>query len=91
MAGTINKETGSVIDAVLEALDIPYPATVGDEPAWLRCLSNRVVHVVIALRVMSETTAEPEWHLEWLRERLADDPPTYRAWPKVGPAIGQGR
>ncbi len=36
MSIEINEEVAVVIDAVLKALDIPYPKTVADERAWMQ-------------------------------------------------------
>ncbi len=57
MRHTINEEAAAVVEAVLEALDIPHPATVGEEPRWLRCRSDRAMHVVIVLRLIQENPA----------------------------------
>jgi len=91
MAHTINEETAAIIEAVLVALDIPHPATVGDEKAWLWCRSNRAMHVVIALRMIRERSAGVEWNLARLRERLAEHPPIYGTWTAPEPATGDAR
>lgn len=71
-----------LLKAILEALDIPSPATVGDGEVHDRILLERVMHVKTALR--SELEGHPigiEWTTEYLRERLADCPPVgYRPW-----------
>lgn len=66
-----------LLAAVLEALDIPHPATVGDSEQHARVLGDRVMHAVIALR--STLDGHPlgiEWTTTYLRERLAEHPPT---------------
>jgi hypothetical protein len=77
-------ELRNLLAVVLEALDIPAPATVGDETAHDRTLSERVTHAKIALRNALEENGGPlgiEWTTAYLRERLTEHPPTgYRAW-----------
>ncbi|MET7711028.1 hypothetical protein [Streptomyces sp. NPDC005407] len=66
-----------LLAAVLEALDIPHPATVGDGEVHDRLLADRAMHAVIALR--STLDGHPlgiEWTTQYLRERLAEHPPT---------------
>jgi hypothetical protein len=71
-----------LLQAVLEALDIPAPATVGDGEVHDRILLERVTHAKIALRgALEERPPGIEWDTDYLRERLAEHPPTgYRAW-----------
>lgn len=72
-----------LLKAVLEALDIPHPATVGDHEVHDRVLNDRVMHAVIALRAAldDKPLMDIEWTTEYLRERLAEHPATgYRVW-----------
>lgn len=71
-----------LLAAVLEALDIPHPATIGDSEQHAKVLADRVMHARIALRsVLDGDPVGIEWTTEYLRERLAEHPPTgYRAW-----------
>ena len=76
-----------LLAAILEALDIPAPATIGDTAAHDRILNERAMHAKIALRSVLEDAAPLgiEWTTTYLRERLAEHQPTgYRAW-------GEGR
>jgi hypothetical protein len=81
-------ELRELLAVVLEALDIPHPATIGDTEAHDRTLNDRAMHTVIALQRVLEEDRDPlgvEWTTTYLRERLAEHPPTgYRAW-------GEGR
>ncbi|WP_435210740.1 hypothetical protein [Streptomyces sp. bgisy034] len=81
-------ELRELLAVVLEALDIPYPATVGDAEAHGKVLSDRAMHTVISLQRVLQEDGDPlgvEWTTSYLRERLAEHPPTgYRAW-------GEGR
>lgn len=67
-----------LLAAVLEALDIPHPATIGDTEQHARVLADRVMHTVIALRDVLDNGAPLgiEWTTEYLRKRLAEHPPT---------------
>ncbi|MFI1422737.1 hypothetical protein ACH4VX_33165 [Streptomyces sp. NPDC020731] len=61
---------------VLDALDIPAPATVGDEQAHDRVLCDRAAHAKIALRdALDGGPLGIEWTTRYLRERLAETPP----------------
>ncbi|MFR0359069.1 hypothetical protein [Streptomyces sediminimaris] len=75
-----------LLAAVLEAIDIPRPATIGDQEAHDRVLNDRAMHTKIALANLLE--GHPlgvEWTTQYLRERLAEHSATgYRAW-------GEGR
>lgn len=63
--------------AVLDALDIPEPATTGDTEAHDRVLNDRAMHAKIALRdVLDGGPLGVEWTTRYLRERLAETPPT---------------
>ncbi len=81
-------ELRELLAVVLEALDIPHPATVGDTEAHDQVLNDRAMHTVIALQRVLQEDGDPlgvEWTTNYLRERLAEHPTTtYRAW-------GEGR
>jgi hypothetical protein len=65
-----------IIDAVLEAIGIPYGASVADGERYKDLLATRVMHLTVALKAMAEGRAAG-WHLEYLRERLAECPIDY--------------
>lgn len=76
-------EDRDFLAAVLEALDIPFPATVGDSERYHAVLADRVMHAVIALRNVLD--AEPYLDVArttaYLRERIAATPATgYQQW-----------
>ncbi|MFF3872933.1 hypothetical protein [Streptomyces sp. NPDC001978] len=74
-----------LLAAVLEALDIPHAATVGDEKVHDRILLNRVMDARIALEGVLCRGDDPGWSADYLRHRLIEKPATgYRAW-------GEGR
>ncbi|MFD0224809.1 hypothetical protein ACWGPD_33925 [Streptomyces hirsutus] len=66
-----------LLAALLEALDIPAPATVGGSDTYDRILNDRVMHAKIALRsVLEDDPLGIKWTTQYLRERLAETPPT---------------
>jgi hypothetical protein len=72
--------------AVLDALGIPSPATIGDGEIHDRILHERVLHAVIFLRgALVEARATPfEWGFDYFREKLAEHPATgYRTWDEA--------
>ncbi|MFI1470618.1 hypothetical protein [Streptomyces wuyuanensis] len=80
-----------LLTAVLEAIDIPHPATIGDGEVHDRVLNDRAMHAAIALRsvLADKPLMDVEWITAYLRERLAEHPPTgYRHW---GTARGEGQ
>jgi hypothetical protein len=87
----MSAEARNLLAALLEALDIPAPATVGDTEQHDRILNDRVMHAVIALHGVLDDEAPSlgiEWTTTYLRARLAEHPATgYRAWgqPRTEP------
>lgn len=79
---TITEPVRDLLAAILEALDIPSPATVGDTEAHDRVLNDRAMHAKIALRsALEDHPLGTEWTTTYLRERLAEHPPTsYQHW-----------
>ncbi|MFJ4829867.1 hypothetical protein ACIP79_08125 [Streptomyces sp. NPDC088747] len=72
-SGKPSDPTRDLLAAVLEALDIPHPATVGDSETHDRILSDRACHAKIALRaVLDDKPLGIEWTTQYLRERLAE-------------------
>jgi len=71
--------------AVLEALDIPHPATVGDGEVHDKILARRTMHAVVFLQnLLGEPAARPEWELEYFRDKLAEHPAAgYRTWDEA--------
>ncbi|MFJ4692828.1 hypothetical protein [Streptomyces sp. NPDC088766] len=65
-----------LLAAVLEAIDLPHPATIGGAEAHDRLLNTRVVHARIALRNLLDDgpALGPAWTASYLRERLAEHP-----------------
>ncbi|MEU2598427.1 hypothetical protein ABZ669_14545 [Streptomyces hirsutus] len=76
--GALPPAVTDLLAAVLEALDIPHPATVGGTEAHDRLLNARAVHARIALRSALDDGPDlgPAWNAQYLRERLAEHPVT---------------
>ena len=78
------EEARDALGAVLEALDIPHAATVGDEETRAKILAERTGHAVVMLRaVLHEEHPAPDipWSVAYLRERLAEHPAAgYKTW-----------
>ncbi|WP_406507619.1 hypothetical protein [Streptomyces sp. NBC_00212] len=65
-----------LLEAVYEALDIPYPATIGDREVYERVLGERVMHARIALAGVLNQGDNPDWSAGYLLGQLAKHPPT---------------
>lgn len=70
------RELRALLAAVLEALAIPYPATVGDGEVHDRILLDRVMDARVALEGVLQRSDEPGWTADYLRARLAEKPAT---------------
>ncbi|GAA3854046.1 hypothetical protein GCM10023084_05330 [Streptomyces lacrimifluminis] len=76
---TIPEPVRDLLAAVLEAFDLPHPATIGGSEVHDRLLVTRVSHARIALRSLLDdngTGMGPAWDAAYLRERLAEHPVT---------------
>jgi hypothetical protein len=76
----MSPEVRALLEALLEAIDIPSPATVGDGEAFSRLLEDRVLDAVVFLHGVLYEARQPEdgydWDLAYLRKQLAKKPPT---------------
>lgn len=77
-----SRELRDLLAAVLEAIDIPAPATVGDTAAHHALLADRALDAVVALQCVLRARGDcAGWSADYLRARLAEKPPTtYRHW-----------
>ncbi|MFC9050073.1 hypothetical protein [Streptomyces anthocyanicus] len=82
-----------LLAAVLDALDIPAPATVGGSEAHDRALNDRAMHARNALRdVLDGAPLGVEWTTRYLRERLNETPPTgYVSSAQARAALAAGK
>jgi hypothetical protein len=71
--------------AVLGALAIPHPATVGDGEVHDKILAERVMHTTVFLQSFLDGGAsERGWHLDYFRQKVAEHPATgYRTWDEA--------
>lgn len=80
MRDPIPEPVRDLLAAVLEAIDLPHPATTGGSEAHDRLMAARVVHARIALRTVllddDVINLGPAWTAQYLRERLAEHPVT---------------
>jgi len=68
-----------LLAAVLEAIDLPHPATTGGAEVHDQLLAARVMCARIALRSalgLDGPLMSLEWDAQYLRERLAEHPVT---------------
>lgn len=89
----------SALEAVLEALDVPHAATVGDEEIRNRILLERVGHTVVMLKSMlrdEHPAPDAAWAVSYLRAQLGEHPAEgYKTWAErmaeLDAAQGGGR
>jgi hypothetical protein len=91
MSAALPAEVRELLGAVLAAIDILYPATVGDVARRLEVLAEQAMHASITLRQVlaregTQFPAELPWEAAYLREQLAAHPP---AGYKTGPWPGE--
>jgi hypothetical protein len=74
----VNDDFRGLLAAILEAIDLPHPATTGGTEVHDRLLAARAVHARIALRNLLDDVPGlgPAWTAKYLRERLAEHPVT---------------
>jgi hypothetical protein len=78
-------EARNALAAVLEALDTPHAATMGEEEKRAKILEERLGHTVVMLRSVldPDRAGHPDvpWSIAYLRTQLAKHPATgYRTW-----------
>ncbi|WP_406321902.1 hypothetical protein [Streptomyces sp. NBC_01637] len=71
----------ALLDVVLEAIDLPYPATVGDEETYRKILDQRLgLALVVARAALAEAPDSIGWNADYLRRKLSEHPATgYRS------------
>ncbi|MFD9444248.1 hypothetical protein ACFWBR_20370 [Streptomyces sp. NPDC060006] len=90
----MNDDIRDLLAAVLEALDIPHPATTGGTEAHDRILNDRATHAMIALRSVldDKPLMDTEWTTAYLREQLAKHPATgYVTVNQAHAALAEGK
>ncbi|MEU9264552.1 hypothetical protein AB0E04_03735 [Streptomyces sp. NPDC048251] len=93
VVGDLPPAVAEFITAVADALDIPHPATTGGQEAHDRILAERAMHAKIALRsALDSCVLGLEWNTQYLRERLAEHPPTgYVTVDQAHAALAEGK
>ncbi|MFJ2707828.1 hypothetical protein ACIO3R_32210 [Streptomyces sp. NPDC087428] len=67
----------ALLDAVLDAIDIPSPTDAADLNQFRALLDRRAGLAVITARaVLAEPPADIQWNVDYLRRVLAEHPPT---------------
>lgn len=90
----IPADVRDLLTAVLEALDIPHPATVGGDEVYARVRNERATHAVVALRSVldDKPLMGIEWTAAYLREQLVFHPPTgYVTVGQAHAALAEGK
>ncbi len=93
--GPFSPAVGELLAVVLEAIDIPFPATVGDGERYREALVERAMHARITLeRVLA--VHDPGLPLDlgfevgYLRRKLAETPADgYMTWQAAVASVGQ--
>jgi hypothetical protein len=82
----LQAETRAVIEAIHEAIAIPYAAATAHERTRAQILNERLMHTVVCLESLlrRDNAAELPRTLEYLREMLAKHPATgYVTWEQA--------
>jgi hypothetical protein len=92
MSAAVPAEVRELLDVVLAAIDIPYPATLGDTARHQEVLAERVMHATITLRQVlahdGTPVADLAWDAAYLREQLVAHPPAgYNTGPWPGTLV----
>ncbi|MFD7746727.1 hypothetical protein ACFV2V_13775 [Streptomyces sp. NPDC059698] len=67
----------ALLDAVLDAIDIPHPATTGDSDTYRAVLDRRLgLAVIVGRAALAEGPDSVAWNTAYLRRKLAEHPPT---------------
>ncbi|MGW5427900.1 hypothetical protein ACWET9_11870 [Streptomyces sp. NPDC004059] len=75
--GALPPAVVNLLTAILEAIDLPHPATVGWQGVHDKLLNERVMYAKLALRsALGDCSLGIQWDTDYLRERLAEHPPT---------------
>lgn len=75
---SVDANVRDLLAAVLEAIDLPHPATEGGAEVYDRIRNERATHVAVALRSVldDKPLMDIEWTTAYLREQLAKHPAT---------------
>jgi hypothetical protein len=78
-------EYRAALEAVREALGIPYAATTGEDAKRTEILKERVMHALVMVEaVLGDGHSPVAWYVAYLRDRLAEHPAHgYRTWDQA--------
>ncbi|MDQ0795595.1 hypothetical protein [Streptomyces sp. B1I3] len=77
------EELRALLEAVVEAIDLPHPDTVGDADAYRDLLDRRAgLAVIVARAALAEEPDAYGWNAAYLRRKIAEYPIAYRAYEK---------
>jgi len=93
MSATLPGDIRDMLAAVLAAIDIPLPATVGDHDCYREVLEDRVGWARVALnRVVAGDASDLTWEAAFLRAKLAEHSPAgYNTGPWPGMPVDGGQ
>ncbi|MER5892299.1 hypothetical protein [Streptomyces sp. NPDC001876] len=73
-------ELRTLLEAVVEAIDVPFPDTGADVEAYRALLDRRAgLAVIVARAALAEKPDAYAWNAAYLRRKAAEYPITYRA------------
>ncbi|MEU9236841.1 hypothetical protein [Streptomyces subrutilus] len=71
----------SLLDAIVDALNLPLPSiTVADERLYYRLLERRALAVRIVIESNRAASRDPRYAADAIRTRTAEEPVTYTLW-----------
>lgn len=77
MTNPNHPDVRALLGVVLEAIDLPFPATIGDREVRDRLLAERaMLAVTVARAALAENPANIDWNVDYLRTQLAEHPAT---------------
>lgn len=91
---SVDADVRALLTAVLEALDLPHPASFGGDEVYARIRNDRATHAVVALRSVldDKPLMDIEWTTDYLREQLAKHPATgYVTVAQAHAALAEGK
>ncbi|MFE2017574.1 hypothetical protein ACFW9O_05890 [Streptomyces sp. NPDC059499] len=77
------EELRELLEAVIDAIDLPRPVSMADEFAYRVTLDHRLsLAVIVARAALDEKPDAYAWNAAYLRRKLDQHPVTYRAYEK---------
>ncbi|MET8172828.1 hypothetical protein [Streptomyces clavifer] len=82
------EELRTLLEAVVEAIDVPFPDTGADVETYRALLDRRAgLAVIVARAALAEEPDAYGWNAAYLRRKVEEHPVAYRAYEK--PEAGQ--